>query len=57
MGLGILVNGFLQIGRADGAEKSLPMTGEGIAMGHRHYFFGNRHDKLLRFKNGVNKIL
>jgi hypothetical protein len=52
-----LVNGFLQIGRADGAEKSLPMTGEGIAMGHRHYFFGNRHDKLLRFKNGVNKIL
>ena len=37
-----MVNGFLQIGRAYGAEKSLPMKGEGIAMGHRDYFFGNR---------------
>ena len=28
MGLEILVNGFLQIGRAYGAEKCLPMRGE-----------------------------
>ena len=43
MGLGILAAGFLEIGRTDGAEKSLPMRGEGAAIENRYYSCGVRH--------------
>jgi len=43
MGLGVFVNGFLQIGRAYGAEQFLPMRGEGAANENCYYSFGVRH--------------